>query len=107
MKAVWRWLRKWWWTIVAGVAAVGAVLLAIFVATSDDGQPDTPAPKPNLRARAEREAERVRLEGEIEKARITATADARNAELDRIEEVGKDDPKVAREQLSGWLNANL
>lgn len=105
MKSVRRWLRKWWWVIVGAAGAIFAVAFAIF--TSNNDGPDEPAPEPNLRDRANTEVDRIELEGEVEKARVTATAEGDNEELDRIEEVGKEDPKAAREQLSGWLNTNL
>ena len=43
----------------------------------------------------------------VEKARVRVTAEVQTAELDRIEEQGKEDPVAARAALSGWLNANL
>lgn len=104
MAAVWRWLRKWWWVLVAAAGALGAVLFTIF-ASNDDPAP--PRPKSNLRERAQKEVERIRLEGEVEKARVRATADAHRAELERIEDLGDEDPVEARRQLSDWLNRNL
>jgi hypothetical protein len=104
MQKVWRFIRRYWWAVVGIAAAVGGVLLALFVSNNDKTDP---SPTPSLKDRAELEVEKVRLEGEIEKARVETRADVRREELDRIEEVAKEDPVEARRQLSAWLNSNL
>jgi hypothetical protein len=49
----------------------------------------------------------VRLEGEVEKARVKATATVCNEQLDDIEVIGREDPAEARRQLAFWLANNL
>ena len=104
MNPVWRFIRRWWWTIVAVAASVGIGLFFLFLG---DGSGNPELPKSNLKERAEKEVEVVRLEGEVEKARVSARAEAQHEELNRIEELGKEDPVEARKQLSGFLNRNL
>lgn len=109
MADVWRKIRQYWWI---ALALVGTALAVIFRMTTNAEQtsagPGPTAPKPPTFAEhAQQQVERVRLEGEVDKARITATADAHHAEIDRIEETGKTDPKEARRQLAGFLARNL
>jgi hypothetical protein len=107
MKQAWRFVRQWWWAFVA-VAATVFLVVWRFTSKSGTGTGGGAEPvQPSVADRAKAEVERVRLEGEIEKAKVTATADAHRAEIDRIEEVGKSDPKEARRQLAGWLGRNL
>lgn len=107
LRAIWRWIRKWWWIVLGAVAAVGGVLFAVLVASDSDAPDEETEPKPTMRKRAEAQVERIRLEGEIEKARITATADSERRDLDRIEQLAEENPAEARRQLSTWLNGNL
>lgn len=104
VKKVWRFLKQsWWWILLI----VGGVFLAIWK-IGDRGGKDAPEPQgPTFTERARGEIERVRLEGELEKARVTARADAQRAELDTIEEVGRDNPAEGRRQLANWLSSNL
>lgn len=104
MAKVKRFIRQWWWVFVAAAAAVFAILWAILSNTG--GEPD-PDPKSSYKDKAQNEVEKVRLEGEIEKARITATADAERGQLDEIEAVGENDPAEGRRQMADWLAANL
>lgn len=104
MKAAGRFIRKWWWTFLIGALVVGFFAWRILRPTSN---PTLAPPPPKLLDKAREEVERIHLEGEIEKVRVRATADAQRAELDRIEEQGEEDPKAAREALSDFLNANL
>lgn len=109
IKQAWRFIRQWWWAFVVVAATVFAVVWG-FMSKSGGGSGGggTPEPKlPTFADRAKEEAERVRLEGEVEKARVKATADVHRAEIDRIEELGETDPKAARRQLAGWLGRNL
>jgi len=111
MRKVWRFIKRWWWAFLAVLAAVLGVVAAILVGGSRRSENREPKPgelpKRTFRERAQEEVERVRLEGEIERARITATADAKREELDDIEQIGKADPAEARRQLASWLSANL
>jgi len=108
MLKVWRWLKKWWWTIVVGAATVAGFLFWLLLPKPKrDSSPGQPPPQKTFKERAQEQVERVRLEGEIEKARVKATADAQNQQLDDIEVVGRDDPAEARRQLASWLTGNL
>jgi len=106
MTQVWRTVRKWWWVLVA--VAAGIFLIA-WRLMAKPGGPDQPVPPqvPTLADRARQEVERVRLEGEVEKARAKAAADAQRSEIDRIEELGQSKPVEARRQLAEWLQRNL
>ncbi len=110
MQAAWRFIRQWWWAFVA--VASGIFLLAWRLMARGGGNdpfstlPGEP-PRPTFSERAEEKVERVRLEGEVEKAKVNTTAEASRAELERIEEVGKTDPRAARRQLSDFLTRSL
>lgn len=108
MTAAWRFIRQWWWAFVAVAATVFFVVWRFTTrpGKGTGGGGTDPLP-PTLADRAKQEVERVRLEGEVEKAKVTATAEAQRSEIERIEEVGKTDPKEARRQLAGWLGRNL
>jgi len=101
---VWRFLRQWWWLFLLGALIVAGVLWAILANRGPNGEPPPPLPFLDV---AKNEVEKVRLEGEVEKARIAATADAQRSELDRIEAVGENNPVEARRQVADWLAANL
>lgn len=83
---------------------IGGIVLAILLPKGNNEPNDAP---PKFLDKARVEVERIHLEGEVEKARVRATADAQRAELDRIEEQGREDPVAAREALSAFLNNNL
>lgn len=72
-----------------------------------DSWPGQHLPPKTFKARAVEEVERVRLEGEVDKARVKATATVHNEQLDDIEVVGREDPAEARRQLAFWLTSNL
>lgn len=108
MKQAWRFIRQWWWAFV-GIAGGIFLLVWRIIASKPGGGAviDPPVPTPTLSERAKVEVERVRLEGEVEKAKVAATADAHREEIARIEETGKTDPKEARRQLAAHLARNL
>lgn len=111
MDRVWRALRLSWWLVVGvGAAAVGLLAVLVFWRQGRreaiTWRPGMQVKKP-LRERAQEEVERVRLEGELEKAKAKAYAQTQRAELRRIENRGKEDPKVARQHLARWLQDNL
>lgn len=107
MIKVWRWLKRWWWTIVVGAATVaGFVFWLLLPKPKRDSTPGQPPPK-TFKERAQEQVERVQLEGEIEKARVAAKAEAQNEQLDNIEVIGQEDPAEARRQLASWLTQNL
>lgn len=101
-----RFVRRWWWAFV-GVAMGIFVLVWRLMAIRQPSSGQLPAQLPTIADRARQEVERVRLEGEVEKARVVASADAQRVELDQIEEVAKENPREARRQLSTWLSRNL
>lgn len=107
MIKVWRWLKRWWWTFVVGAAAVGGFVLWLLLPKPKRDSSPGQVPTKTFKERAQEQVERVRLEGEIEKARVTAKADAQNEQLDNIEVVGQEDPAEARRQLASWLTHNL
>lgn len=107
MSQVWRFLRRYWWTFLIGAAAVCGVFLLILVPRKQQSRTIGEPPSRTFKEKAKEEVERIRLEGEIEKARITATADAHRGEIDRIENIGQVDPVEGRRQLAAWLASNL
>jgi hypothetical protein len=104
MNEAWRFVRKWWWTFLVGAAILAFVLWRIVRNPPEPGEAEVP---PQFLEAAKNQVERVRLEGEVEKARVTATADAHRVEIDRIEELGEEDPREARRQMADWLSRNL
>lgn len=108
MLKVWRWLKRWWWTILVGVGTVAGFLFWLLMPKPKrDSTPGGSPPPRTFKERAKEEVERVRLEGEVEKARVTAKADVQNQQLDDIEVIGREDPVEARRQLASWLTSNL
>lgn len=104
---VWRFIRRWWWAFLMGLAAVlGAVATILLRPKPRPEQPGYVPPK-SFKDRAQEQVERVRLEGEIERARVSERAEVRREELDEIEEIGKNDPAEGRRQLARWLQGNL
>jgi hypothetical protein len=108
MKKVWRFIRRWWWAFLMGLAAVVGAIAAILLRPKPDPEqvPGTVPPK-TFKERAAEQVERVKLEGEIEKARVETRAEARNDELDEIEQIGENDPAEGRRRLASWLQNNL
>lgn len=100
----WRFIRKWWWTFLVGAAIVAFVVWRIVRNPPEKGEEDIP---PQFLEAAKDQVARVQLEGEVEKARTRATADAQRAEIDRIEGVGQEDPREGRRQMADWLSRNL
>lgn len=109
MRHIWRFVLRWWWAFLAGLATVVGIVLGGFVACSRRNTTIHPTTPPTLtfKERAEQQVEHIRLEGEVEKARVTARADVYSEQLDQIEETGKDDPAEARRQLARFLAQNL
>lgn len=91
--------------VLFGLAALLGALLGVFVRPC--GQPEQGRPsRRTLRQRASEEVQRVRLEGEIEKARVKATGEIRQEQLDEIERIGENDPAEGRRHLAEWLARN-
>jgi hypothetical protein len=108
MKRVWRFVRRWWWAFLVGLATILGAVAAILLRPKRniDPSPEYIPPK-TFRDQAQEQVERVRLEGEIERARITERAETHREELDEIETIGKNDPAEGRRQLARWLQGNL
>lgn len=106
MTKVWRFIRRWWWVFVAVAAGLFLVAWRLMAKPGGSDQP-VPPQVPTLAERARQEVERVRLEGEVEKARAKAAADAQRAEIARIEELGESQPAEARRQLADWLQRHF
>lgn len=105
MRAAWRWIRKFWWLVLAILGSAVGVLWYAFGGRSSGGS--DPKPTPSFAKKAKEKAEKVRLEGEVEKAKVKAKADTERAEIERIEELGETDPKEARRQISDLLRRTL
>jgi hypothetical protein len=105
LTSAWRWIRERWWIAASLVVAVLALVAGvIFKLMKPSTQTDeSPGPMEPMLDTARERVERVRLEGEVERARVTATADAERHEIDRIEEVGKTDPMEGRRRMAEWL----
>lgn len=108
MKKVWRFIKKWWWLFLMGLASIAGAVAAVLLRPKPDPVP-APGTPPNrtFKERAAEQVERVRLEGEIEKARVQTRAEVENDELDEIERIGENDPAEGRRQLARWLQGNL
>jgi hypothetical protein len=101
MIVVWRWIKKWWWTIVFGVVTVFGFLFWLLLPKQKNDSKDSE--KLTFKEKAQTKIEYIKLEGEIEKARVKATADIHSQRLDKIEACGKYDPAEARRQLANWM----
>jgi len=105
---VWRFIKAYWWIFLAVASGIFMLVWRLMVRPGESTGPlSEPMVPPTFADRAREEADRIRLEGEVEKARTTAKADASRAVIDHIEEVGKTDPKEARRQLAGWISQHL
>jgi hypothetical protein len=108
MKKVWRFIKKWWWLFLMGIASIAGAVAAILLRPKRNIEPSPGyIPPKTFKEQAQEQVERVRLEGEIEKARVSERADVHREELDEIEEIGKNDPAEGRRQLARWLQGNL
>jgi len=108
MRKVWRFIRRWWWAFLFALATVLWVIITIILRGGRKTNPDpTIPPKPTFREIADNQIERIKLEGDVEKARVVARADAQRERIDEIEAKGKEDPKAARAELAEWLRNNL
>jgi len=108
MKKVWRFVRRWWWAFLFGLAAIVGAIATILLRPKPDVETSPGYVQPRtFKEVAAEQIEHVRLEGEIEKARVEVRADIKNDELDEIEQVGKNDPVEGRRQLARWLIMNL
>ena len=108
MLKVWRFVKRWWWAFLLGLATIlGAVAAIILRPKPDIEQSPGYVPKQTFRDKAREQVERVRLEGEIEKARVKTRAEIENDELDEIEQIGENDPAEGRRRLASWLQSNL
>jgi hypothetical protein len=107
MKKIKRFIRKFWWVLVVGAAIIFAVLWKLLGPKAPDPELESALKPPTFLDRARDNVDRVHLEGEVEKARVRAEADSDKRIIDAIEEMGKENPKVARRDIAIWLNANL
>jgi len=105
MKNVMRFIRKWWWLVILGLAMAGWIIWKVFGPRMPGAAPPTQLPKFIDLARAE--VERVHLEGEVEKAKVRTEATGQVKQIEAIEEKGKTDPATARKELASFLAANL
>lgn len=90
-----------------GAATVAGFVFWLLLPKPRQDSPSEDVPVKTLKERAQEQVERVRLEGEIERARVVATAEAQREQLENIDIVGKDNPAEARKQLASWLARNL
>lgn len=105
MTKVKRFARRWWWAFLLAAAVVGFVLWKILGPRPAD--PELAVEPPKFLEMARKEVERVHLEGEVEKAKVRATADSQREAIADIEETAKDDPAEARKELAAFLAQNL
>lgn len=110
MKPVVRFVRKWWWLLLLGIAIVATVLFKVLTGRKGSNVPITEIdidPPKTLVDKARDKVEKVHLEGEIEKAKVRTVAEEKIKQIEAIEEKGKTEPKKAREDLAAFLAANL
>lgn len=105
MKKARRFVKRWWWTFLLGAGVVTFVLWRLVRKPGGDGK-EAELPPVFLEV-ARDEVARAQLEAEVEKARVTATADADRAEIDRIETLSENEPREGRRQMADWLSRNL
>lgn len=109
MKAVQRFIRKWWWLILLGLAVLFTVLWKVLSGGRGGSAPigDLVVPKQTFVEKARDQVEKVHLEAEVEKAKVRTVAKEQMKQIEAIEEKGKTEPKKAREDLAAFLAANL
>lgn len=106
MKKVKRFIRRWWWAFLAVAGIVFAVLWKI-LGPKEKFSVQGPLKPPTFVERARDKVERVHLEGEVEKAKVRATADVQRETIEEIEKKGKTNPAEARKDMAAWLAKNL
>lgn len=91
-----KWLKKWWWTIVAGVALVAGFIFGGFLKgkKKDDDQP-------SFADMAKEEAAVIEEQINAEKAKAKAETEAQMAELTEIERMKNDEER--RKKLAEFL----
>lgn len=101
----WRFIRKWWWLFLVGIGLIFVVAWRLLKPTNmqEDEMPEVP----QFLEMAREKVEKVHLEGEVQKAKVRATAEAQVEEIKRIEEKGKEDPVQARKDLANLLARTL
>lgn len=108
MKIFWRFVRRWWWALLMGVATVlGAVASVLLRPKPDIGRGLGYVQKKPFKEGAAEKIERIRLEGEVERARVKVRAQIEGDELDEIERIGENNPSEGRRRLATWLSQNL
>jgi len=107
MKKVKRFIRRWWWAFALGVGFAITILWKLLGPKGGPEPTEGPLKPPTFTERARDKIERVHLEGEIEKAKVRATADAQKKVIESIEKKGETDPKGARRDIAAFLAANL
>lgn len=112
MKKVWAWIRKWWWVVLGGLAAIVAWLFA----RKGDGKPQGglsgsgngrsgQSISQSNREFIEERVERAEQDAKIEKLKRDKEVDKQR---DKLEEIEKEpDTRKRREKLSEFLTNNL
>ena len=108
-KKVWRFIRRWWWALLMVLAAIAGAVAAALLRPKETNIESSPGhlPQKTFKDRAREQVERVRLEGEIERARVQAKAQAQQEQLDEIEQIGENDPVEGRRRLASFLQSTL
>lgn len=100
MKRLSAWLRKWWWTLVLGLAGVLGVLIYAFARTRKN-KPQAESFSTKARAKIV-EAE---TDAKIERLKADAESEAQKARLEEITKI--DDGVMRRVRLAEYLDENL
>jgi hypothetical protein len=101
MSKITAWLKKWWWTIALGAAAIlGFVARGLFMGGAARRKVDAPDFTANARRRID-EAEAKYLQ---RKAEAKAEGGVKRKELSDIKQI--EDPRERRSKLAAWLREN-
>jgi len=94
------WLKKWWWTLAVGLAAIVGVLIYIFARTSKQ-QP----PGESFSTKARAKIVEAETDAKIERLKADADSEVQQAKLEEISKI--EDGVTRRVRLAQYLDGNL
>jgi len=91
------WLKKWWWTLLLGVAALGALLWLIFRKKKPESQQAE-----SFSTKARRKVVEAETDAKIAKLKTEAETEVKREALRQIEKIKDDEDR--RTKLAAYLD---